>query len=212
MAKKPLPRRSPGAAAAAAGRSKGPAPAQSEAVGRFDRFSAFGLALPCVVVGLAAIFFAVGYTFPNHDVGFLGILKKTSGSWDNGAEAVRRVTGSPQILGFEQTGYMARTSDGEVDVAVLNVGSANNVNLGDVFTLTSPVEGVRLEFLVFDLQENISRAYILLGQDTARARQYSLRASDIHRLCGNRSTNIDVKREWRDQLVRRFAEERIIGN
>lgn len=211
MAKKPLPRRSPGASAAASGATRPKPPARNEAEGQFDKFATFGLALPCTLLAIIGIVMASSYTLHAHDVGFLGLIGKTEASWNTGNESVQRLSGPIQITGFESNNFICRTAEGEVDVAVLNVGSANNVNLGDVFTLTTPQSNIRLEFVVFDLQSNVSRAYILLGQDVSGdAGRRSLKLSDIEDLCGGAS-NITVKREWRDQIQRRWAEARATG-
>lgn len=211
MAKKPLPRRSPGATAAASGAARPKPPARSEAEDKFDKFATFGLALPCTLLAIIGIVIASGYTLHAHDVGFLGLTGKTEGSWNTGSESVQRLSGPVQITGFESNNFIGRTAEGEVDVAVLNVGSANNVNLGDVFTLTSMPNNVRLEFVVFDVQSNASRAYVLLGQDVAAGGdRHSLKLSDMDTLCGG-TTNIAVQRLWRDQIQRRWAETRATG-
>jgi hypothetical protein len=205
MAKKPLPRRTPVARTVA---GSGAAPRVSEAEGRLDKFALFGLALPCLLLAIAGTVLAVGHTHDRYDVGFLGFPKKTRASWDSGPEAVTRLTGAPQILGFENHGQLVRGGGNEVDVALLNVGYANNVNLGDVFTLRQEKDGVRLEFVVFDAQENVSRAYILLGQAVeGRQRAHSMDRRSIESLCGG-ATGIDVQRQWRDQIIRRYAEKR----
>lgn len=217
MAKKPLPRRSPGATAAASGATSGAArpkpPARSEAEGRFDKFATFGLALPCTLLAIVGIVIASSYTLHAHDVGFLGLTGKTESSWNTGSESVQRLSGPIQITGFESNNFIGRTAEGEVDVAVLNVGSSNNVNLGDVFTLQNmPSNNVRLEFVVFDVQSNVSRAYVVLGQDvSAGGQRRSLKLSDMDELCGG-TTNITVKRDWRDQIQRRWAETRATGS
>lgn len=209
MAKKPLPpKRTPVAKKVDAGKP-GRKP-KSEAVGKFDKFAAFALAIPSAVLAIIALVLAIGYTHDNLDVGFLGFPAKTISDFDNG---IQMISGSPQITGFEQTNYIGHVSEGEMDVAVLNIGRENGVNLGDVFVLAGNTPGnVRLEFVVFDLQDNISRAYILLGQDVSndQAREYSLRMSDLEELCGGTS-GIDVSRTWAEQIVRRRAVARSAG-
>ena len=211
MAKKPLPPKR-----AAGGPPKGPggAPAQapkSDAVGRFDKFGAFALALPCTLLGLITLFIAIGYTNSEFDVGFFGIPGKSIANWNGGSDGIQKLSGPVQITGFETHNYVGRLSEGEVDVAVLNVGSSHNVNLGDVFTLASQADtSVRVEFVVFDLGESISRAYILLGQDVSegKERKFSLGQTKIKELCGGSTTGIEVKREWANQIVRRYVESR----
>ena len=77
------------------------------------------------------------------------------------------------------------------------------------FTLNGETPNVRLEFVVFEARERESRAYILLGQDVAakagQGRKFSMKESDIRKICG---TDIKVKREWKDQLIRRYVEPR----
>jgi hypothetical protein len=210
MAKKPLPpKRAAGGPPKGPGGAPAPAP-KSEAVGKFDKFSAFALALPCTLLGLITLFIAIGYTNAEFDVGLFGMPGKSVSNWNGGSDAVTKLSGSVQITGFETHNYIGRLSEGEVDVAVLNVGSANKVNLGDVFTLASQADaGVRIEFVVFDVGETISRAYILLGQDLSegKKRNYSLSQSKITQLCGGTS-GIEVKREWANQIVRRYCEAR----
>lgn len=210
MAKKPLPAKRPPAGGAPAPKKGGaPTPQQSEAVGKFDKFSAFGLAMPSMLLGILTMVLAISYTYTEHDVGFFGILKKSIADWNGGSAAPQKLSGAVQITGFESHNYIGRLSEGEVDVVVLSGGYEHNVNLGDVFTLSAPTDpSVRLEFVVFDVGPNISRAYILLGQDvSAGDRKFSLQASSIEQLCGGRS-NIDVKREWQDQIMRRYVEAR----
>jgi hypothetical protein len=209
MAKKPLP---PKRAAGGAPKSGGGAPSavQSEAVGKFDKFAAFGLAIPSTVLAIVALVLAIGYTNKEFDVGLFGFPKKSIADWNGGGASIQKLTGPVQITGFETHNYIGRLSEGEVDVAVLSVGSAHGVNLGDVFTLASPTDAaVHLEFVVFDVGDNISRAYILLGQDVSegKKRGYSLAESSVKKLCGGNS-GIEVKRDWKDQIVRRYAEAR----
>lgn len=211
MAKKPLPPRRTGGTTGPAA-SGATAPAQSEAVGKFDKFGAFALALPTTLLALVTLVVGVGYTQANHDIGFLGFPKKNKLSWEGGSEAVvRSGGGEAQITGFEQTNYLGRSSDGDVDVAVLNVGRDNGVNMGDVFTLKTENPDVRLEFIVFDVQATTSRAYILLGQNTEnKKRTVSLKASELEKFCGA-ATNIGVKRDWKDQIIRRYVETRSVA-
>ena len=208
MAKKPLPAKRPvGGPPPAKGGA--PTPQQSEAVGKFDKFAAFGLAMPTMLLGILTLVLAISYTQTNLDVGFFGFPKKSINDWNAGGASVQKLTGEAQITGFESHNYIGRLSEGEVDVAVLSVGYEHNVNLGDVFTLSSPTDpAVRVEFVVFDVGPNISRAYILLGQNVADgSRKHSLQASSIEALCGGKS-NISIKRDWADQIIRRYAEER----
>ncbi|MCA8910881.1 MAG: hypothetical protein KDB82_04205 [Planctomycetes bacterium] len=186
-----------------------PSAVQSEAVGKFDKFAAFALAIPSGILAIVTLVIAIGYTNSEFDVGFFGFPKKSVADFDGGAASVQKLGSTVQITGFESQNYIGRTSEGEMDVAVLNVGSANNVNLGDVFTLKGDTAGVRLEFVVFDVGENISRAYILLGQDVSegKERQFSLKRSDLEKLCGGGS-NIEVERTFQDQIVRRYCEAR----
>jgi hypothetical protein len=210
MAKKPLPAKRPGGAVPPPKKGGAPTPQQSEAVGKFDRFAAFGLALPSMLLAIVTLVLAVAYTHAVHDVGIFGFPKKTINDWNAGKDAPQKLTGSVQIEGFESHNYIGRLSQGEVDVAVINAGYEHGVNLGDVFTLANPTKPtVRLEFVVFDLGPNISRAYIVLGQDVSgdNKREFSLTASSMATLCGGTS-NIDLRREWADQLVRRTAEVR----
>ena len=208
MAKKPLPpRRSANAAAPGAAPGK---PQKSEAETKFDKFGAFALALPCTILAIAALVMAVAYTHRSFDIGFFGFPKKSIVSWESGPEAVNRLGSKAMVTSFESTNYIGRLSDGEVDVAVLNVGRNHNVNLGDVFTPKNVPEGVRLEFVVFDVQGDSSRAYILLGQTVADGkRAHSLKASSIRALCGaGDSVEVEVDRAWRDQQIRRGVETR----
>lgn len=186
----------------------GGAAAQSDAVGKFDKFGAFALALPCTILALVCLIVAIGYTNSRFDTGLFGIPGKKVVAWDSGTEAVAG-TVEPKIEGFESHNYIGRLGEGEIDVAVLNVGSENRVNLGDVFTLTTEQADVRVEFVVFDLQSTTSRAYILLGQNVegGKARQYSLRRDDMVKLCGAES-GIKVKRDWKNQIIRRYVETR----
>jgi hypothetical protein len=209
MAKKPLPVKRPVGAAPKPAPGRGAPPQQSEAVGRFDKFAAFGLALPSFLIAVITLVFAVGYTNAEFDVGFFGIPGKTVEAYDTGVDRVQLTGEQPQVLGFERHDYIGNSADGDVDVAVLNVGSANNVRLGDVFTLARSVDGVRLEFIVFDLGEDRSRAYILLGQNpgTDGTRRYSLSRSSMVELCGG-ERGINVQRLWRDQIIRRYTEKR----
>jgi hypothetical protein len=208
MAKKPLPpKRAPGGKGPGPG---APSPAQSEAVGKFDKFAAFALVIPCTLLSIVALVLAIGYTSDQHDVGLFGFPGKTIVNWNQGTDSVQKLTGSAQITGFEQTGYIGRIAEGEMDVARINVGANHNVNMGDVFVLAGGTsEDVRLEFVVFDLQPDTCRAYILLGQDVSgdKERKFSLRADELKTLCGGDS-NIELSRPWTDQIVRRYVEER----
>lgn len=74
---------------------------------------------------------------------------------------------------------------------------------------------MRLEFVVFDLQRDTCRAYILLGQDVSASngeRKFSLAADSVRELMGvtdkNAALNVEVQRKWADQYVRRFVETR----
>jgi hypothetical protein len=185
------------------------AAAQSDAVGKFDKFGTFALALPCTVLSLVCLVMAVGYTSNRFDTGLFGFPGKKVMDWDSGAHAVGGTTAAV-IQGFESHNYIGRLAEGEVDVAVLNVGSEQRVNLGDVFVLEGETADTRVEFVVFDLQSNMSRAYILLGQNVegGKARQFSLRRDDVVRMCGGTETNIKVKRPWKDQIIRRYVEAR----
>ncbi|MBE7492199.1 MAG: hypothetical protein HS108_10640 [Planctomycetes bacterium] len=192
-----------------------PAAAQNDAVGRFDKFGTFALALPCTVLALAALIMAVHYTSSRFDTGLFGFPGKKVMDWDSGAHSVGG-TVEAAITGFESHNYIGRLAEGEVDVVVLNVGSDQRVNLGDVFVLAGTEQpDVRVEFVVFDLQSNISRAYILLGQNVegGKARQYSLRRDDVLKLCGGaEGATVKVKRPWKDQIVRRYVEARSTKN
>lgn len=201
MAKKAPPPPAPKRAA------PGPA-AASDAVGKFDKFGAFALALPCTVLSLACLIMAVGYTNDRFDTGLFGIPGKKVMDWDAGAHSVGGTTPAA-IQGFESHNYIGRLAEGEVDVAILNVGSDQRVNLGDVFVLESEQADVRVEFVVFDLQSNISRAYILLGQNVegGKARAFSLKRDHMIKLCGGES-NVKVKRDWKNQIIRRYVEAR----
>lgn len=208
MAKKPLPpRRSANAAAPGAAPAKAP---KSEAETKFDKFGAFALALPCTVLAIIALVMAVSYTHRALDVGLFGFPKKSIMAWDSGTHAVNRPGSKAMVTSFESTNYIGRLSDGEVDVAVLNVGRNHNVNLGDVFTPKNLPEGVRLEFVVYDLQGDSARAYILLGQKVdGGKRAHSLKASSIRALCGaTEGAEVDVDRLWADQIIRRGVETR----
>lgn len=210
MAKKPLPPKRPAGASAKGGPVGAPPAAQSEAVGKFDKFSTFALAVPSAILALTCLVMAVMYTSNEFGVGVFGFPKKSIMSWNGGPEAVARLGDPVRITGFQTHNYIGRLSEGELDVAVLNVGSSHNVNLGDVFTLSSQADAnVRVEFVVFDVGETSSLAYVLLGQDVSegKPRKYSLRESDIKNLCGSLN-NIEVKREWGDQIIRRFVEAR----
>ena len=206
MAKKPIARR-------VAGGASGKLPAvQSEAVGKFDKFGAFGLALPAVLLSVIGLIVAIGYTHDQHDVGLFGLIPGTKSvfDWNSGPESVGTLSKAGiSISGFQSTNYIAPLEEGEVDVAVLTVGTRHNVHVGDVFTLNGDTPNVRLEFVVFEARERESLAYILLGQDVSssskKARKYSMKESDIRKLCG---TDIKVKREWKDQLIRRYVEPR----
>ncbi|MBX3474596.1 MAG: hypothetical protein KF754_09455 [Planctomycetes bacterium] len=186
----------------------GPAP-QSDAVGKFDKFSAFALALPCTVLSLACMILAIGYTNSHFDTGLFGIPGKTIQDWDGGAHSIGGA--NPAVItGFESHNYIGRLAEGEVDVVVLNVGSDQRVNLGDVFVLDGAEQpDLRVEFVVFDLQANVSRAYILMGQNVegGKGRAFSLKRDDVTRLCGA-ETNVKVKRDWKNQIIRRYVEAR----
>lgn len=184
------------------------AAAQSDAVGRFDKFGAFALALPSTILALVCLIVAVGYTNARFDTGFFGLPGKKVSDWNSGSDAVGGLT-QAAISGFESHNYIGRLSEGEVDVAVLNVGSDQRVNLGDVFVLETETPDVRIEFVVFDLQANVSRAYILLGQNVegGKTRTTSLRREDIVKLC-NGDSSVKVKRTWDQQIIRRAVEAR----
>jgi hypothetical protein len=210
MAKKPLPPKRPAGGAPKGGPAGAPPAAKSEAVGKFDKFATFALAVPSAVIALLCLVLAVAYTNRDFGIGLFGFPKKSIVSWNSGPESVQRLGDPVRITGFQTHNYIGRLSEGELDVAVLNVGAENNVHLGDVFTLASQADGnARLEFVVFDVGDTSSRAYLLLGQDVSggKARKYSLRESDIKTLCGGLN-NIPVKRDWPDQIVRRYVEAR----
>lgn len=203
MAKRiPAPRRAAGPVPAGAA-------AQSDAVGKFDKFATFALALPCTVLALVGLFIGVNYTSNTWDVGLFGFPGKVVADWETGPESLSGATAAA-ITGFEAHDEIGRTSDGEVDVAVLNIGYDQRVNLGDVFVLEQEPSDVRLEFVVFDVQANVSRAYILLGQNVegGRERSASLKRSDMVTLCGGNETNIKVKRPYSQQIIRRYVESR----
>jgi hypothetical protein len=183
-----------------------PAPPKPEAEGKFDKFAAFGLVLPATLLAIITLIVAMGYTVYAFDVGFPG---KTVANWNTGSEAVTKLSGAVQISGFSQSGYIGDSSSGEMDVALLNVGRNHNVNLGDVFTLTTETPDVRIEFVVFDVQAETSQAYILLGENVAEGgkRKYGFKLSALCELCGG-TNNIAVQRLWKDQIVRRYAEPR----
>ncbi|MHC4840354.1 MAG: hypothetical protein ACYTDT_05245 [Planctomycetota bacterium] len=200
MAKKPFPGAAPG----------GPSAAQSEAVGKFDKFGTFALALPATILAIVALMVADGYTMKHH--GWSLIRTPTQPSYDStmqGTDGIVSATAA-QVVGFSQDNYIGRSSEGEVDAAELSVGYDNGVRMGDVFTLKTEPEGVRLEFVVFDVQAATSRAYILLGQNLSgegAARKYGLKRTQLVDLCGKES-GIEVKRVWSDQQVRRHTERR----
>ena len=213
MAKKPAPSGKvppPGSAGAPV--------SQSEAVGQFDKFALFALAIPATVLALSALFFAVSYTHDHMDVGFLGFLpgsKKVSDYESKTPKGLNK-TDNVHVLGFESHNYIGRLQDGDVDVVVLDAGSRHNVQMGDVFTLSTQSDpNVRLEFVVFDLQRDNCRAYILLGQNVSATngeRKYSLSQSDMRKLVGATDASgpltVEVQRKWADQIVRRYAETR----
>lgn len=203
MAKKPFP-------GAAAG---GPSAAQSEAVGKFDKFGTFALALPVTILAVVALFVADGYTMKH--LGWSLVRTPTRVSYDSvnmqGTDGI--ISSSPAtVIGFSQENYIGRSSEGEVDAAELSVGYNNGVRLGDVFTLKKEADGVRLEFIVFDVQGATSRAYILLGQNLSgdAKRQYSLKRTSLVDLCG-KENGIEIKRVWADQQIRRHTEMRSEG-
>jgi hypothetical protein len=134
-------------------------------VGKFDKFGAFALALPTMLLGLITLFLAISYTNREFDVGLFGFPGKNVLDWNSGSEAVSKLSGSVQITGFETHNYIGET---------------------------------------------ISRAYILLGQDLSegKERRYSLSQSKIKELCGGVTSGIEVKREWENQIVRRYVEAR----
>ncbi|MCC6464919.1 MAG: hypothetical protein IT463_06210 [Planctomycetes bacterium] len=198
MAKKPVAKRAAGAAA-------GAAPPPNEAAVQFDKFGTFALALPSTLLAIVVMVLGIGYTNDRFDVGFFGIPGKKIASWDSLQEAVP--AGSAKINGFESHNYIGRLNDGDVDVVVISAGYEQNVNMGDVFTLKTEVPDVRLEFVVFDVQATVCRAYILLGQNVSegKERQHSLKADAIQKLCGE---NAEVQRLWKDQIMRRYVEAR----
>lgn len=203
MAKLPAgPRRPMGGAPAAAA-------AQSDAVGKFDKFSTFALALPCTILALVCLVQAASYAQDHFGVSFFGIGAPTQQGWESGSDSINS-TSAVQITGFESHDFIGRVSEGEVDVAVISAGSDQRVNLGDVFVLDAEQPDVRCEFVVFEVQSNFCRAYILLGQNVEGAdkpRKYSLKRSEMVKLCGAEQ-DIRVKRPWRDQNVRRYVEAR----
>jgi hypothetical protein len=209
MAKKPLPAKRPAASPAPpkpAAPKGGPPPVNPEAVGRFDKFATFALAVPTFILAVLALVLAASYTRSTFDIGIPG---KTVEDYNNGPEAIQTAGEPVQVIGFERHNYIGRASDGDVDVAVLNVGSNHNVKLGDVFTLPGGQEGVRLEFVVYELGASRSRAYILLGETPSDrgARRFGLQRAKMVELCGG-ERNITVQRQWRDQIVRRGVERR----
>lgn len=197
MAKKPYPA---GAAA------------PSDALGKFDKFSTFALALPVTILAIVALMIADGYTMKH--LGWSMVRMPSIPSYDGsmeGTDGIVKSDGQVQVMGFSQQNYIGRSSEGEVDSAKLNVGYANGVRLGDVFTLKTEPEGIRLEFVVFDVQSSTSQAYILLGQalsDSGATRSTGLKRSQLVELCGGNETGIEVKRLWKDQLIRRHTEKR----
>ena len=71
MAKKPLPPKRPmGGPPGAPGGA--PSAVQSEAVGKFDKFAAFALAIPSGILAIVTLVIAIGYTNSEFDVGFFG--------------------------------------------------------------------------------------------------------------------------------------------
>ncbi|CAG1770682.1 hypothetical protein BAC2_01217 [uncultured bacterium] len=211
MAKKPMPAGKvppPGAAGA---------PGQSDAVGKFDKFALFALTIPATLLAIMALVLAVGYTSEHMDTGFLGFLPgpKKIQDYESASPKGLNKTDNVHIVGVESHNYIGRLQDGDVDVVVLDAGSRHNVHLGDVFTLKSTTDKVRLEFVVFDLQRDTSRAYILLGQDVSASngeRTFSLAQTDVRKLVGatdaNVPLNVEVQRKWADQYVRRYVEIR----
>ncbi|MCF6229026.1 MAG: hypothetical protein L3J82_10315 [Planctomycetes bacterium] len=203
MAKKPFPGAAPG----------GPSAAQSEAVGKFDKFGTFALALPVTILAVVALFVADGYTMSH--LGWSFVRTPTRVSYDSvnmqGTDGI--ISSKPAtVIGFSQENYIGRSSEGEVDAAELSVGYNNGVRLGDVFTLKKDTDGVRLEFIVFDVQGSTSRAYILLGQNLSgdAKRKYSLKRTSLVDLCG-KENGIEIKRLWADQQIRRHTEVRSEG-
>ncbi len=220
MAKLPAPKKAPVTVSGRTGMAMEKVTVQSEAVGKFDKFSLYALLVPSVFLALTGLFLAISYTFSHFEVGFLGMIpgSKRAAQWDqvDGPEAVKKPA---VITGFECENYIARQQDGDVDVVVLDVGTQHNVHIGDVFTLEQmPADSdqkVRLEFVVFEAMPSVSRAYILLGEDvsapgnTDAKRNYSLARTSMVRLCGGES-GIKVKRGWKDQIVRRYVEPRAV--
>jgi hypothetical protein len=196
-----------------------PTAAQSEAVGKFDKFALFALALPATLLALTALVLSVGYTHEHMDTGFLGFLpgaKRQMEYESSGPGGINKLD-NVHIIGFESHNYIGRLQDGDVDVAVLDAGSRHNVHLGDVFTLSAPTDAtIRLEFVVFDLQRDNCRCYIVLGQDVSASngeRKASLAQSEMRKLVGGDASaplNVEVKRKWPDQIVRRYVEARSI--
>jgi hypothetical protein len=190
---------------------------QSDAVGKFDKFALFALAIPAFVLALTALILGVSYTHEHMDTSFLGFLpgpKKITDFDSSGPKGLNKQD-NVYIVGVESHNYIGRLQDGDVDVVVLNAGSRHNVHLGDVFTTKSTPDKVRLEFVVFDLQRDTCRAYILLGQDvsaTGGERKYSLNADSVREMLGvtdkSAALNVQVERKWVDQYVRRFVETR----
>lgn len=211
MAKKPPPPGKvppPGAAGA---------PGQSDAVGKFDKFALFALAIPAVVLAISALFFGVSYTHDHMDTSLLGFLPgpKKIADYESASPKGLNKTDNVHVTGVESHNFIGRLQDGDVDVVVLDAGSRHNVHLGDVFTLKSSPDKVRLEFVVFDLQRDTCRAYILLGQDVSASngeRKFSLGADSVREMLGvtdkNAALNVEVQRKWADQYVRRFVETR----
>lgn len=198
MAKKPVAKRAAGAPA-------GALTPPNEAAVQFDKFGTFALALPSTLLAIVVLVLGIGYTNDRFDVGFFGLPGKRIANWDGLTEAVP--AGTAKITGFESHNYIGRLNDGDVDVVVISAGYEQNVNMGDVFTLKSEIPDVRLEFVVFDVQATICRAYVLLGQNLSegKERQYSLKADHMQKLCGE---NAEVQRMWKDQIIRRYVEAR----
>ncbi len=218
MAKLPAPKKAAvSARSGATGLAMEKVTPYSEAVGKFDKFGLFALLIPSVLLALSGLVLGIAYTHSRFDIGLLGILPgaKRSASWDAGEDAVKSLQ-PVEITGFECENYIARQQNGDVDVAVLSVGSNHKVNLGDVFTLEAAPESaknVRIEFVVFEVLPSVSRAYILLGEDVSAnpnaERAFSLSRDSIVKLCGG-ERDIKVKRQWRDQIVRRYVEPRAV--
>ena len=193
------------------------APGQSDAVGKFDKFALFALTLPAFLLAISALVVAVSYTHDHMDTGFLGFLpgpKKITDYESAGPKGLNKPD-NVHVVGVESHNYIGRLQDGDVDVVVLDAGSRHNVRLGDVFTLKSAPDKVRVEFVVFDLQRDTSRAYILLGQDVSASkgeRKYSLSNDHVRELLGltdkNAALNVEVQRKWSDQIIRRYSEVR----